>query len=164
MKQIEFISCVLRIIGVWLLINFFDNLASASAIFQQVVAETEVQDKTITALFIFTPVVIAVLIALLLIFLPVQLAKLILPKSVSQGDVVELKRSTLTISGLSILGFYIVSTGLADLVSNALHLMNYNKHGMSESFEYGEVLAYQIATVVELCIGALLIFSSKKIH
>ncbi len=162
MKEVEFIACGLRVIGVWLLIGLFGDFAEAYSTYHQIVAEGLAEGAFIAQLIIFTPVVLAFSIAFLLLFVPVKITKLILPRSSTDNSKIELKNSTLSISLLTVLGFYTVSTGLADLALNGMLMINYDRHGMNESIEYGETIAYQVSTTVQLLVGVFLILGAKK--
>lgn len=163
MKNIEFLACLLRVIGCWLLFGFFGDFAEAYNLYQKVLLDNSVEAAGLMFAVFLVPVV-SFIIALLLVMIPVALSKLLLPRNCAGDSSFHIQGSTLSVSMLLVLGVYIVSQALVDSVFNFLTLINYHQHDLADSYEYDENVAFQISTFVELLLGLYLVFNAKKIY
>lgn len=163
MKNIEFLACLLRVIGCWLLFGFFGDFAEAYNLYHKVLLDNSVEAAGVMFAVFLVPVV-SFVISLLLVVMPVALSKFLLPRDCAGDSSFHIQGGTLSISMLSVLGIYIVSQSLVDSVFNFLTLINYRQHDLADSYEYDETIAYQISTFVQLVLGFYLVFNAKKIY
>lgn len=160
MKTIEIVAMLTRVLGIYLIVKFFEYLY---AVYQQLFL---MHFATNTEFFYLKVVMIVVLsilliVALVLVKFPTTVAKALYPGDLNA--VVEIKSNFDDYAALISIafGFYMLTWVIPDLVHNFLFLIYYKGQMDFYAAQFWEVVFNQIVTVVELFMSGYLILGSR---
>lgn len=154
MKLIEVTAIGIRIFGILLFLKFLSGVTNWLATYGiGYVLGDNLETKLLVLLLNSIPFVLS----LIFIALPVAIAKIILPVTSAASPELESDGRSIQYAGLTILGVYILSYAIPDLIYNILSIfvITRSKVDLGES-QYSYVVNF-VATVIELGIGVYLI-------
>ncbi|WP_444907883.1 hypothetical protein ACJJIR_07640 [Microbulbifer sp. SSSA008] len=160
MKPQELLSVGLRVCGVLLI---FLGLRTISSQYMSLGMLSYELDERIQVYAVVTVIEIALIFLLALIFLkfPNSVAKKLLPHESDNNVELSKNGKELLSIAFCLLGVYILSWAIPDLVNNGMWLIHFSERAYMNDSNYAETVIAQITTVVEVVIGAFLCFGAS---
>lgn len=160
----ELASVGFRLLGVYVVVVVIQTLASSFQIYTSWATYPEINLAAVRGILLLQIILLSLL-ALVLFKFPSTLANLLLGKCVT-GDkpAPSIKESTILDAGFCLLGVYILSWAIPDLIYNGLEIYH---QVASESYYRADVLyvvVLEIATILEIAIGAFLALRAKGLR
>jgi len=161
MKDLEFCGIGFRLIGIVCIIFAIGKTAEGvNAIYQFNALDMGLNPATYK-ITVWVPILIIYVVGLALVKFPISIAKIVLPRTSSQTENINISQNTITIAGTTILGVYLLTMALPDLAFNILLIYQQYNYGLSENFQITETFIYLVSTGIEFGLGLYLVFGSK---
>ena len=164
MKLIELLSVTIRIFGILLVVHCLRVFPSwLTEIKQLKENSTYSVDPGISMNLYYFSAIAILLIAIIMIVLPVSIAKILATKSSSNSPLLEEKGEAIQIAGFTIIGVYILTWAIPDLLLNALVIFELKMYTPSDSLGLTQAVHSEIVTLVEIGIGLYLTLSAQGV-
>lgn len=164
MKDIEFLATGLRIFGWYCLLKFIGSSAEGYISIQQYISMGVDESLTLIYVSTFVPAAMYAISSIVLIKFPICLAKLLIPRSGVESQSVDFSNNNLLYSGCVLLGLYIVSWAIPDLLFNIMMLKQSSGFSLTDTAGHHETIAFTYSTILEIMLGFWLILGSKGIQ
>lgn len=162
MNIIQILAVGIRVLGIFVILVTLRDLPQWAVTMQQAGVDYTTGEADLTAYYYFIVFTIIVLgVALLMIVFPETLSKKLVRNSEAKTELSNIKLESVQLGGLFLLGAYILSWAIPDLVHNGLYvwqLRNTIGLDIEPAATYKNLL---IVTLVEIVIGIYLMFGSK---
>ncbi len=162
MREIELISCAVRILGIYLLLKALISIPQTySTLHQLSYLEFSIQYVWIVS---FSMVFLYAFFAFFFIKFPESIAKKILPQTKSNPIPINIEGHVLVQGALTILGVYILSWAIPDFIYNGLSLLVLTSYQKVDELSRSEALLKEAVTIIEITVGAYLAFGARGIY
>lgn len=160
MKSHELLSVGLRVCGVILV---FLGLRTISTQYMSLAMLSFNGDESIRVYAVLTVIEIILIFVLALTFLkfPNIVARKLLPQESEEKIELSKNGENLLSVALCIIGVYIFSWAVPDLINNGMWLAYFSDRAYTSDSNYAETVIVQITTVVEILIGSFLCFGAS---
>ena len=163
MNAMQIVVVGLRLLGVYVVIQVLKTLTTGFQVYSQFAAVPDVNFKLLVAAYLFQALLFAAAAFVLLKF-PGLLARRLLKGSFDEIVAKGANPSNLLDVGFCLMGVYILSWAVPDLIFNALEIyrQSNNEHYHQDQVSY--LLVSEIVTLIEIGIGAYLALQSRGLR
>lgn len=161
MKLIDITALGIRLVGIMMLINCVSEVTSA---IMQTSTRINYDGSTGYIVGIWIACIFIILVSALLIKFPNAVAKMVVPSASHDSPEITCDAKPITIAGFTIIGVFILSGSIPDLVHNFLELYKANKFTPNDSGFKFEIWLFQISTVFEIGVGLYLVLGSSGLY
>jgi len=162
MKGIELLALGLRLVGIYGLLKGIQFVSIAIGSVRQYSMMMPDEDFSLWYGIFGVSLLVYFLAALVLIVFPVKIAKRLMPRSDEQAPLIQISAQELQVVAFTILGVYVLSWAIPDLVSRAAFLWNTVR--MDDFYgptALGERVISTCVSVLQVGIGLYLSLQSK---
>lgn len=163
MKLYEATALAIRILGIYLLLDAISFAVDLYGQREQFIAMRELDFLDILIPLFFSSIGFFTLTGLICIKFPVSIAKYVVPTSSVNQPTINLNSNDFSNLAITILGLYILSWAIPDVIYNALMIIKGNYFNSSNAEIY-EFVINEAATMIELSIGLYLTLSSAGVN
>lgn len=164
MKDLEFLGVGLRLLGIACIVYAISKTGEGiNAIHQLGMVDIGLNSSAYKAA-VWLPVIIIYLIGFLFIKFPITFAKMLLPRSSANSDIIEFSQRAIVTSGLTLLGAYLLAIALPDLAYNILFWYQQRNLHLSENPEITQTFIHLVFTLIQLGLGLFLLLGGKGIY
>ncbi|WP_339522086.1 hypothetical protein [Pseudomonas sp. EA_35y_Pfl2_R111] len=163
MKYTELLSIPIRVLGIYIFYSTFLAVIRQYFLLTQVAATNSGEYKTYAAIAIFE-ISFMLIAALALTKLPLTISKFLTPVNSESTLNTNITAEQLQSVALCILGIYIITKNISDLIFNAAWLISYIGQPPEYPGRIGELAINELITIVEIFIGIILCIKSDGIN
>ncbi|WP_394175985.1 hypothetical protein [Thalassotalea litorea] len=151
MNKLDVLSVGIRLLGIFLLVFLLRDMPF--------VIETVKQFKEFNPesgsgmAFYLTISILAILVSLIMIKFPVSVSKMLTTSSKADSPKLEGNAETIQITGVLLLGIYILSWAIPDLINNIIGLWQAYKYTPNDTVNIAYIWNALITTIIEIAIG-----------
>lgn len=162
MKTIEVLAIGIRLLGIYFVVKFFQFISSAYISYHQLAyAMPDVIPPILASGYAICALVMLAFCALFIKF-PTIIASKLLPKTNKESAVLSGDAAQLQLAGFSLLGIYILSWAIPDLIHNSALLVVMPSYEPSYSINDRPYDLINVGvTLIELVIGLYLVLQAK---
>jgi hypothetical protein len=161
MQSIEVLGVGIRVLGIFILVTLLREMP--------LIIETISQYKNLDpnangSMTIYAALsLIFIVCSLVMIKFPISVAKLLISKSELSSPELNVDLNSLQITAITILGIFILSWAIPDLINNIIGLSNLKTYTPSDEAGVAYIWNSLITTIVEIAIGLYCALNSKGI-
>jgi hypothetical protein len=164
MKTIDVLAIGVRLLGLYFVMKFIQYLGSAYVSYQQVSLSMPDFNPLIIAGGYAISAIVMLVFCMLFIKFPAIIASKLLPRTNKDSTVLSGDAAQLQLAGFSLIGIYILSWAIPDLVHNSALLAvmpSYNPSYSMSDRPY-DLINFGV-TVIEILIGLYLVLQAKGV-
>ncbi|WP_293267914.1 hypothetical protein [Neptunomonas sp.] len=164
MKDIELLGVGLRLLGIACIIFAIGKTGEGiSFIYQYSNIDLGV-NPIIYKITVWLPLIFIYAVGIFFIKFPILCAKKFLQKTSAKTEDIDFNQSAITISGLILLGIYLLTIAIPDLAYNILYLYQQNSLGYSDTPQISETYIHFIFTAIQFSLGLYLALGASGIY
>jgi len=161
MQSLQVLGVSVRVLGVFLFVTLLRDIPITIETIAQYKTFAPNSNGSMTIYAILSIIFIAC--SLVMIKFPISVSKLLISKSEVTSPELSCDLNSLQITAITVLGIYILSWAIPDLVNNIIALSNLNKYTPSDEVGIAFTWNALLTTIVEIAIGLYCALSSKGI-
>tara|TARA_R110002167_G_scaffold173731_1_gene372355 strand:+ start:73 stop:585 length:513 start_codon:yes stop_codon:yes gene_type:complete len=161
MQAIESIALGIRLLGIFLFVMLLKDMPQ---IIESINLYKSVSQGTGNLMYIYLGISIAaIFLSLIMIKFPISVSKLLYAKSIHASPQLSSDLEIAKVTGITILGVYILSWAIPDLVNNIIGLVQANTYAAYDEANIAYIWNSLITTILEIIIGLYCAINSNGI-
>ncbi|TYK64122.1 hypothetical protein CWS31_017365 [Colwellia echini] len=161
MQSIESLALGVRLLGIFLFVTLLRDMPLTIETISQYKSFDPSLNTSFTMNFYTAVSVISIAFSLAMIKFPVFISKKLIAKTITKSPIISSDLDIAKVTGITLLGIYILSWAIPDLVNNLIGLSQAKEYAPHDKANIAYIWNSLITTVVEIGIGLYCMFSAS---